>query len=1541
MARKDKTKSSKQETTHILSDNREDVNGLLLSAFDHHQSGALDKAQELYAYILNHHTDHPDALHLLGVVSYQKGDLETAERLIKKAIVINPHAHEYKSNLGNVHRKLGNNEEAISCYRDALELKPDFAEAYNNLGACLRGTSKMHEALDCYKKALEIKPDNDATHYNLGNIFRETGEIDQALLHYHEAVRLNPYSVEAYRCLGNTYWDKGDFGNAIVCYRKITELEPESLDTQLSLSRLLRDEGHIHEAIESCRKAIGLKGDPADAYHLLGTMYQETGEYHDAGECFRKELEIRPENPQANNSFGMALQHTGKPDDAIPYYRKAIELDPYFAEAYSNLGIALHDTGKPEDAIICYKKAITLDSEYAKAYNNMGSAFLEMHKAEEAIEFFRQATHIKPDFIEAYNNMGIALKDLKRYEDSLISLQKALAINPFFIDAHINSGNTLSEQCRFTEALSCYHKAFEINPKSIEALTNIAYIFSIQGKMKESLSYYQKALEMDPDHATAHSNFLFSLHYQDLIDFRELSEQHKSWGKQVARTLTRNTSPHANDMTPGRRLRIGYVSPDFRKHSVAYFVEPILASHDESAFEVFCYSDVAAPDETTERMQILVNNWRDISRLRDEHLERMIREDKIDILIDLAGHTAKNRLLLFAREPAPIQVSYLGYPNTTGLTNMHYRITDVLADPDGKTDHLFTERLVRLPKGFLSYSPPMETPDVAQPPMMRSGKVTFGSFNNRSKITSGVVKIWSDILKRLPGSRLVLKSKVLSDPETQKALLDMFVQEGVGSEQVEFYGSIPTQYDHLALYNSVDVALDTFPYNGTTTTCEALWMGVPVIVLEGDVHMSRVGVSILTNAGMEEFIADTPEDYVKKAVDLANDPERLLQLRDKQRNIMANSPLMDAQVFTQYLEKEYRKIWAQWCSLGNMHIIDARKKPEPVAPISVNMSSSKEFARALNQQGEDLYNAGRMEDALCAFHKALEIDPDCVGAINNLGALYWQQGDAHKAILFFQKVLILDPCNEDATYNLHEIKKVQLDTIDEPGAESADHGLNQSDDLYLRINLSSGFQVCVPPSIESMTPYILLEQEDWFEEEIHYIREALQEGMNVIDIGANYGLYTLSMSKVIGPSGRVWAFEPTSLTADFLRTSISTNQMTNITLIQVGLSDKKGTARISLNPNPELNSITNEPDSGGEYETVELLSLDDCENNYGLDKIDFIKLDAEGQEHNIIMGGKHFLMTQSPLIMFELKHEDIVNTELINDFSELGYQLYHLIPGLNVLAPIDLTKPFDPYQLNLFCCNEDRARMLEEQGLLIIKCPLPKPISSTSLWQLKLQAMPYFKLLMGSWASVGKDKTIPGWDYYAKALNYYVMANDQMETNHSRYACLNQSIIELCHALESEKNISRLLTYSRVLSELGRRQDSLHVAESILNMLESEQTLALTEPFLSPSKRFDHINPSDISTWVIASVLVHWEKSRAFSSFYTGNSSLNNLEVIKQLEYRIPEMERRRQLIRIRFGLQDGPMPDPILSEKSKDNNNPGLWMKRSFTRWYQPCSKL
>jgi len=656
-----------------------------------------------------------------------------------------------------------------------------------------------------------------------------------------------------------------------------------------------------------------LKPDYADAHYNLGVVFKDQDVLDEAAECFRKALSLTQNFPEAHSNFGVVLKKQGMLYEAIVCLQKAIHLKPDYTEAHYNLGNVLKELGRFEEAAECFRKTLSLTQNSPEAHNNLGVVLREQGNLCEAAECLQKALRLRPDYAEAHNNLGNVLKDQNGLDEAAECFQKAIRLKEDFPEAHNNLGVVLQEQGKLSEAAKLLQKALRLNPDYAGAHSNLGIVLKEQGRIDEATECCQKALQLKPDLSFAHSNLLMGLHYYDQIYPVELFSRHKRWAVQHAAPFSTAVKPHLNDRSPQRCLRVGYVSPDFRMHSVAYFIEAVIASHDRGAFEILCYADVARPDSVTDRFKGLAGCWRDIVGMSDEQAADLIRSDRIDILIDLTGHTAKNRMPLFARKPAPVQVTYLGYPNTTGLATMDYRITDSWADPPDQTDHYYTEELVRLAHGFLCYKPPEETPEITKPPVLETGNITFASFNNRPKITPQVVRLWSKILTSVPNAKLVLKSKPLSDPQTRERLLEMFVQSGVSPDRIKFVGYIPSQFEHFKLYNSIDIGLDTFPYNGTTTTCEAMWMGVPVITPAGEIHVSRVGVSLLTTAGLPEHIAESSEDYVQKAVQLAGDLERLQALRANLRSMMASSPLMDAQGFTRSLEAAYRQMWHRWC----------------------------------------------------------------------------------------------------------------------------------------------------------------------------------------------------------------------------------------------------------------------------------------------------------------------------------------------------------------------------------------------------------------------------------------------------------------------------------------------------------------------------------------------------------------------------------------------------------------------------------------------------
>ena len=706
----------------------------------------------------------------------------------------------------------------------------------------------------------------------------------------------------------------GDLPKAEGIYQQILQSNPNQPIAFYLLGLIAHQVGKNKNAFDLISKALAIKPDFAEAHNNLGNVLTELGQLDEAVVSFNEAVSIKPDYAEAHSNLGNALQKLKQFDEAVTSYNKALNIIPDYSEVQSNLGLALQELGQLDAAVESYNKAIAINPDLAEAHYNLGNTLQELGSFDEAVASYHRAIFIKPDYVEAHYNLGNALKELRQLKAAVASYNKALAIKPNYAEVHSNLGNALKDLNQLDDAVISYQNALEIKPSYTETHSNLGTAFQAQGKLNEAVASYYNALTIKPDYAEVHSNLLFCMNNSELYSQKDIYAESCLWeaAHGLSDAALRIEHPH-HDCSPERRLRIGYISPDFRKHSVSYFVLSLIASHDRNQFEVFCYSQVPNPDNKTQHLRNLSDCWRSIVGMTMNEIAECIRGDAIDILVDLTGHTANNLLQVFTKRPAPLQVTWLGYPNTTGLLAMNYRLIDAITDPVGPDDNLHSEQLVRLPNGFLCYTPDAEATPIKVPPVLPSGVVTFGSFNNLSKITLSTVSTWARILEATPKSRLLLKNASLADVETRRRYLALFVERGIDIERLEFLSHISSESAHLETYNRIDIGLDTFPYNGTTTTCEALWMGVPVICLRGDRHASRVGASILTRVGQPNLIAETIDDYVAVAGALAKDQARLTTLRQSLRPAMATSPLCDAQGFTRDVETAYKDMWRVWC----------------------------------------------------------------------------------------------------------------------------------------------------------------------------------------------------------------------------------------------------------------------------------------------------------------------------------------------------------------------------------------------------------------------------------------------------------------------------------------------------------------------------------------------------------------------------------------------------------------------------------------------------
>ena len=525
-----------------------------------------------------------------------------------------------------------------------------------------------------------------------------------------------------------------------------------------------------------------------------------------------------------------------------------------------------------------------------------------------------QLIALSPSAPEPYIHLSSALLFQNKKVEATDALREALNLRPNNPGLHFKLGKALHSQAKLEEALQCYEKAVSLNPGIAEVYDSMGSLFKSRGQIARAIELYRICVAARPDSYRGHSDLVFAYNYSSDYGPEFVYREHLRWGESHG-GVGGVSENYSNVRDPDRRLRIGYVSPDFYRHSVSYFFEPVLECCNHEKFETFCYANVLKPDSVTTRLRELADNWHDTSNLSDQQVADLVRSHSIDVLVDLTGHTGNSRLPVFAKKPAPVQVAYLGYPNTTGLRQMDYRITDKQADPEGVTDQWYTEKLVRLSGGFLSYRPPSDSPTVSIPPFESNGYITFGSFNNLAKITPDVIAVWSGILMAEPESRLIVKNLSLRDAVTMENIVSTFNKLGVDKGRVDLRPPVFTTSEHLEAYSEVDIALDTFPYNGTTTTCEALWMGVPVITLAGVTHVGRVGVSLLHRVRLDALIAKNHDAYIEIALKLARDPSRIISIRKNLRNMMRDSSLCDGARLAHELESAYRNMWKTWCAI--------------------------------------------------------------------------------------------------------------------------------------------------------------------------------------------------------------------------------------------------------------------------------------------------------------------------------------------------------------------------------------------------------------------------------------------------------------------------------------------------------------------------------------------------------------------------------------------------------------------------------------------------
>jgi predicted O-linked N-acetylglucosamine transferase (SPINDLY family) len=744
-----------------------------------------------------------------------------------------------------------------------------------------------------------------------GRRYEQAGDLKRAEAAYLDALRGSPDSIAVLLPLAGVYLNAGRPADAATYLRQVQRLDPRCAQAHTMLGVALAHQRQLAEAIAAFRQAVAVSPDDPQLLSNLGNALRDHGQLPEAVIVLEKALRFDPVNAAALHNLGLARVDQGQLHEAEAAFRRLVNAQPRHALGHASLGMVAAKLGDRAQAAASLRQALALGPDNADVRNTLGVLVGEQGNHHEAIDHFRRALHSRPTYAEAWSNLGNALTTVGRHSEAVEALREALRLAPDSAEAHLNLSTALNELRRSAEALAAARRALDLKPDYAEAINAVGIACTLQGEFDQAVDYYRRALQAKPDYALAHSNLLCTLQYRVGIGPAELAQTHAEFDRQHAQPLARPDQTFANTPDPERPLRLGFVSPDLGQHPVGFFLIGVLEHLDRRQCETTCYSDRRVPDDFTGRLRQAATHWHDVRSLNDDRLAERIRADGIDILFDLAGHTARNRMLVFARKPAPIQITWMGYVGTTGLSAIDYLIADRWEVPVGQEQH-YQEKILRLPDDYVCYQPPQSAPAVRAVPATATGRVTFASFNNPAKINPAAVRLWAQILDRVPRSRLVLKYRAFDDPVIRDRYHRLFTDQGAGV-RVELLGWSPHP-ELLETYNRIDIALDTFPYSGGLTTCEALWMGVPVVTWPGETFAGRHSLSHLSTVGLTEPIADSADDYVERAVELANDLPRLAQWRATLRQRMASSPLCDSRRFAANLLGALRSVWQQWCA---------------------------------------------------------------------------------------------------------------------------------------------------------------------------------------------------------------------------------------------------------------------------------------------------------------------------------------------------------------------------------------------------------------------------------------------------------------------------------------------------------------------------------------------------------------------------------------------------------------------------------------------------
>lgn len=1178
-------------------------------------------------------------------------------------------------------------------------------------------------------------------------------------------------------------------------------------------------------------------------HHLMGIALALKGDHQSSADSLKNAIDRGSDIAETSHMLSVNHYNLGHFEEAEQYGREAVAQKGDFLKAWLNLGSVYRAQAKLEDALRCYQKANQIDPRNAGVAFRIAEIYRDQGDFDKALQMFEITLKIDEDYSRALLEQADVYKKKGRFEEAeecLDRMREKFGENTPLL---VSEAELYKSKGDYDRAIELYERLLEKLPESGVIGVNYALCLQEISRFEESEEQYRRAIAAMPESKDPISNYLMGLHYNPENSGEFIFKEHLRLGKKFRSEHGRGR-PVPSDRSKDKRLRIGFVSGGFRRHPVGWMIAGALEQLPEKNFELYCYTTSNKFDFVTRRIHENIHKWRSVVGYSSKVIENIFREDELDIIVDLSGHAADNCLQVMANEPAPIILKWVGgLFNTTGIPAFDYLISDWHETPKG-SEEFYTEKLVRLPDDYICFTPPAYSAEVGPVPMEETGCVTFGCFNNPTKVNGTVLEKWADIMNRVAGSRLLLKSKQYDTTSFREQIIGHMETHGISKDRVEFQGQ--TAHDeHLEAYNQVDIALDPWPYSGGLTTCEALYMGVPVITLPGPTFAGRHSATHLHNAGFPEWVTGSWEEYTSRVVELAGNPGALRELRKSLRQRLSESAVCDGKRFGAHLGVAFRKMWEQRVTGWEQNLEEWQDH------IAVDPLSDKEIER--------------LTDGPPKTH------PIKIEAENN---------------------------QSDNIQDQSKIKDMQTTAVVN-GQRNESKGENKKQPAQ-GFKLKSGVRISVPDSTELLTPYVLLEQGDWFEPELDFVREFLRPGMRVVDAGAAFGVYALQMADIVGQTGGVYAFEPVSMSREHLRNSKSINGFDQLEIVGRTLGGEVTKAGIKEGKSPEFNTITT-----GQESTVDVTTLDAWWSFAGQPPVDLVKLDVNGMETDVLTGAGTMLERTSPLMVVsvdQLEGEGEFH-ELERKLSDIGYRLYEYIPGPGVLADYEAEGGPDPYRLNLIAVPEARRDELKKAGW-IFDGGVDTGSIDNRRWKEVLGRMSWTEDLLADW-----ERNVRDGDHqeYVQALNMICEAevrttdSDTPSSRSEKGALLlgaAQKLIVLFN--EGKAGIPAALTYIRLMNLLGKRAQAVEMVKEVMEAVNSEGMAACELPFLLPLQEQDETAiRTDFQKWLTVRLVEAWILLKDLSTYFSGP---RERQMLQAMEGNPEAMDRVERMIAIQKG---------------------------------------